>query len=76
MHCVGKCYLAKQLKEQQKQDQQTPVTKKATIEVQLFSLSKQEQLAFCAKQNRVEHLPSYLLRLASFPHSVFRPPIV
>ncbi len=75
-HCKGKCYLAKQLKEQQKQDHETPVTKKAKSEVQLFNLLEQVQVIVSPQQNKVEHLPSYLLHLTSFPRSVFRPPIV
>lgn len=76
MHCNGKCYLTKQLKEQQKQDQQTPVTKKAKIEIQLFNLLERVHVDVYMQENKVEHSPSYLLQLSSFPHSVFHPPTV
>ena len=76
MHCNGKCYLAKQLKEQEKQDQQAPVAKKFKIEVQLFNLSEPLQINICKQGGKVEYLPAYPLPLSSFPHSVFHPPAI
>ena len=38
MHCNGKCYLAKQLKEQEQQEQQAPIQKREKFEVQPFYL--------------------------------------
>ena len=76
MHCNGKCYLAKQLKEQEKQDQQAPVAKKFKIEVQLFNLSEPLQINICKQGGKAEYLPLHPLPLSSFPHSVFHPPII
>ena len=75
MDCKGKCYLAKQLKEQEKQDQQAPVAKKFKIEV-LFNLSEPLQINICKQGGKVEYLPAYSLPLSSFPHSVFHPPAI
>lgn len=38
MHCNGKCYLAKQLKQQEKQEQQSPNPMKEKFDVQPFFL--------------------------------------
>lgn len=76
MHCNGKCYLAKQLKEEQKKEQQAPVTKKAKIEVQLFNLSKAMQLSTFASDNSIEYMPTYVAVLSSFHPAIFHPPAV
>jgi len=76
MHCNGKCYLTRQLKAQEKQDQQAPAAKKSKIEVQLFNLSEPFQINICKQREKPEYLPLYLLPLPSFPHSVFHPPAV
>lgn len=76
MHCNGKCYLAKQLKEEQKQEQQAPVTKKYKIDVQLFNLSEPLQLSNCTRDNPIQHIAAYVLELSSFHPSIFHPPTV
>ena len=73
MHCNGKCYLAKQLKEQQKQEQ-APVSKKDNQEVQLFLSipeSNNDQTAFNSKKRYHTY---HDIRVFSFPRSVFHPP--
>lgn len=40
MHCAGKCYLARQLKEQQKDEQQIPNAKKQKFDAPPFFLPK------------------------------------
>lgn len=76
MHCNGKCYLAKKLKEQEKQDEQAPVTKKSKIEVHVFSPSEPLHINICYQSNKPEYLPAILLPLSSLPRSVFHPPAV
>src|ERR1044072_4935300 len=44
MHCNGKCYLAKQMQQQEKQDQQSNTSKREKFEVQFFSLPQEVSL--------------------------------
>jgi hypothetical protein len=74
MHCNGKCYLNKKLKQQQKQDQQAPVSKTEKFDVapffvpKLFSLS--ETISFIK--------PVFFTKDESLcyssPNSIFHPP--
>jgi len=76
MHCNGKCYLARQLKEQEKQDQQAPNPKKEKFEIQPFFLPEQfifEKIQFSTKVKY--HYTEELIRLA-FLRSVFHPPAI
>jgi hypothetical protein len=75
-HCNGKCYLARQLKEQQKQDQQAAVAKKAKMEVQWCSLSASIHLNTLPEEKVNVYPLANLFQLFTFPHSVFRPPTV
>ncbi|HEX8356616.1 MAG TPA: hypothetical protein VF610_04360 [Segetibacter sp.] len=76
MNCNGKCYMAKQLKEEHKQDQQTPSAKKSKIEVQLFSLAESPQLNNCIKSNYIKHISNYRITLSTFHPAIFHPPAV
>lgn len=73
MHCKGKCYLAKQLKEQQKEEQ-SPVAKKDKSEAQWY-LSVQ---TYCFTPDKYYFKRKYQklndIRLEIFPRSVFHPP--
>ena len=40
MHCNGKCYLSKKIKEQEKQDQQSPVTRNEKFDMVPFFVPK------------------------------------
>ena len=40
MHCKGKCYLSKKLKQQEKQDQQAPVSKNEKFDILPFFVPK------------------------------------
>lgn len=74
MHCNGKCYLSKKLKQQEKQDPQAPVPKYERFDVVLYfapsynapqnSLSKVKNKFFIKDENLV----------SSFPSSIFHPP--
>lgn len=73
MHCNGKCYLAKQLKEQQKQEQ-APTAKKDKTEVILF-ISQEEGSPCAAGYSSIKkYFTPNDVRLVSFPRSVFHPP--
>lgn len=74
MHCNGKCYLARQLKEEQKQE--VPLTKKSKIDVQLFNLSEPVRLSNCTKDISIKHVPAYFVKLSSFHPAIFHPPTV
>lgn len=74
MHCEGKCYLNKKLKQQDKQDKQAPVTKNEQLTIQpffvpeLFSLSDARSLikpTFFIKDEGLAY---------SSPNSIFHPP--
>jgi hypothetical protein len=76
MHCNGKCYLAKQLKEQEKQDQKGPVSKKYTVEVNWFYVSEPIQIGFFHQDRTEEYQGVDLWLPSSYSHSLFRPPII
>ncbi len=74
MHCNGKCYLNKKLKQQQKQDQQAPVSNTEKFDVapffvpKLFSFTETFSFIkhlFFIKDERLEY---------SSPNSIFHPP--
>lgn len=73
MHCNGKCYLAKQLKNQQKQEQ-APVTKKDNLEVQLFLTAFEDNYPGIESYYKKSHYTFYDVKLTSFPRSIFHPP--
>ncbi|HSU51779.1 MAG TPA: hypothetical protein VLJ41_14340 [Segetibacter sp.] len=75
MHCNGKCYLAKQLKEEQKQ-QQAPVAKKSTLDVPYYNIEQAVQLEVYSLENERRYLPARTEQLSSFAHSIFHPPTV
>jgi hypothetical protein len=75
MNCNGKCYLEKKIKEQEKQDQQTPVTKNIKFDIQPFFVPKPfsfQAESFLVKMN---FFIKDDLTIISFPHIILRPPI-
>ena len=73
MHCNGKCYLEKKLKDQEKQNQ-TPVSKTEKFDVQPFFIPQVTSL-----KNTVTILkPHYFIRnekpISTFRTSIFHPP--
>jgi hypothetical protein len=73
MHCNGKCYLSKKLKDQEKQDQ-SPVSKTERFDVQPFFIPK----LFSVKTAVVISKPRYFIRnenvVSSFSRFIFHPP--
>lgn len=74
MHCNGKCYLSKKLKEDEKQDQQAPVSKNERFEIVPFFVPKPFTLEITASFVK----PLFIIKndgsLSAFPHSIFHPP--
>lgn len=76
MHCNGKCYLARQLKEQEKHDQQVPNPKREKFEVLPFFLPKQFALAGIYLSDKVEFACTQEMISSALIRSVFHPPTV
>jgi hypothetical protein len=73
-HCNGKCYLAKQLKQQEEQDQQAPAPKWEKFDVQPFFLPgspdlSNDQLLVTTKYRTENEMLTF-----SFHRSIFHPP--
>lgn len=75
MHCNGKCYLAKKLKEQEKQEQ-APVSRKNNSEVILFFAVQEPVGDTYLINSKISYQAFYDAKPASFPRSVFHPPTV
>ena len=74
MHCKGKCFLMKQLQEQQRKEQ-APQSKKAKIENVVFLVTVQSFI-FWNQSNEI-HFDFYtLLKPYSFKSSIFHPPCI
>ena len=73
MHCNGKCYLTKKLKDQEKQNQ-SPVSKIEKFDVQPFFIPQVISL----KNTVTIFKPQYFIRnekpVSSLPTSIFHPP--
>lgn len=73
-HCNGKCYLAKQLKQHEKQDQQAPAPKWEKFDMQPFFLPEfpdlsNDQLLVTTKYRAENEMLTF-----SFHRSIFHPP--
>lgn len=73
MHCNGSCCLKKELKKQEKNEQQLPATLKAA-DVFYFNEAK-ISVASPAEKIITHHSPYLLKAFISFPGKVFRPPL-
>jgi hypothetical protein len=73
MHCNGKCYLSKKLKDQEKQDQ-SPLSKNERFDAQPFFIPQ----FFILKTAVVICKPRYFIKnentVSSFPQFIFHPP--
>lgn len=73
MHCNGKCYLSKKLKQQEKQDQ-SPASRTEKFEAQPFFVPK----VFLIKNTFTVLQPRYFIKdeniVSSSPRSIFHPP--
>ena len=74
MHCQGKCYLNKKLNQQQKQDQQAPVSKNEKFDVAPFFVPKLFSLTGILSSIK----PAFFITdeglVYSSPNSIFHPP--
>lgn len=73
MHCNGKCYLAKKLKDQEKQNQ-SPVSKTEKFDLQPFFIPE----SFSLKNAVTVFKPQYFTKneksVSTFRASIFHPP--
>lgn len=76
MHCNGKCYLTKKIKEQEKQDRQTPVSKSEKFDVIPFFVPAPIELANTSSEIKPEFFIKNEGPISSVPHSIFHPPSV
>jgi hypothetical protein len=75
MHCNGKCYLNKQLKKEQKNENNLPAILKTTSEV--FIYHQTDDLIVVHSYFIVEHFDNYFIK--PYHHitvEVFRPPMI
>ena len=75
MHCNGKCYLSKKLKEQEKQDQQVPVSKNEQFSIQPFFVPAPFLLANTSTAIKIKYFIKNDHAIASASHAIFHPPI-
>jgi hypothetical protein len=74
MHCNGKCYLVKKMKEAEKK--QSPAAQKPTTEIQLFLSNGSIEIAAESGDYRSPQFGRYkLIPTFSPPPAVFRPPV-
>ena len=74
MHCNGKCYLAKQLKEKEQQNKQAPDGKKGSLEINIYMAFALPVSTFFVQKLKTEYNTVEDLKVFSFPHYVFHPP--
>jgi hypothetical protein len=75
MNCNGKCYLEKKIKEQEKQDQQTPATQNIKFDIQPFFVPKPFRFEAKSSLIKIDFFIKNDLTIISFPHIILRPPI-
>ena len=74
MGCNGKCYLSKKLKEQEKQDQQAPVSKTEKFDIAPFFVPKTFLLENPVSNLKMEFFIKDDNIVSTFHSSIFHPP--
>lgn len=74
MHCNGKCYLVKKLREQDKQDQQSPTPKNERFDIVPFFVPKLFLLENGVPDIKGEFFIKDESMVTSFSHAIFHPP--
>lgn len=74
LHCNGKCYVARQLKEQEKQDQQAPVAGKEKFEIQLYFLPHQYSFTGVLFSVKTHYYYTEEFTGSTFIRAIFHPP--
>ena len=74
MHCNGKCYLTKKLKQQEKQDQQAPAAKNLKFDIQPFFIPDPLVFSQINATVKTNYFIKNVFTIASFPHVIFHPP--
>ncbi|MEO9020877.1 MAG: hypothetical protein ABI237_14600 [Ginsengibacter sp.] len=76
MHCDGKCYLSQKIKEQQKQDQQSPVPKSERFDIAPFFIPKPFVLKNTIAILKVKYFIKDESIISHFHSTIFHPPTV
>jgi hypothetical protein len=76
MHCNGKCYLAKKLKEQERQEQQSPNPKLEKLDIQLYFVAQAYNHTPGLQLSKIEYVVQQEKTLSAFPRFVFHPPSI
>ncbi|HEY5370402.1 MAG TPA: hypothetical protein VIJ75_15570 [Hanamia sp.] len=76
MHCNGKCYLAKKIKQQEKQDQQVPVSRNERFDVILYFAPSYTALQNDQPATKNKFFIKDENLVSSFSSSIFHPPSV
>ena len=76
MHCDGKCYLSKKIKDQEKQDQQAPVPKNERFDMVPFFVPKPFALKNTVTISKFRYFIRNENTTISFHSSIFHPPSV
>jgi hypothetical protein len=76
MQCDGKCYLSKQIQQQEKQDQQTNNSKREKFELQFFFLPANITMASYSTVTNKLYKELNSIALPDYPHAVFHPPSI
>lgn len=74
MHCMGKCFLDKQLKKQEKQEQRSPFGMKDKLDIQLFVPAAPIAIQKNQKTIKTEFYIPDTLSLSTYSSSIFHPP--
>lgn len=76
MHCNGKCYLTKQLKEQQQQKQQAPDAKAPTFDIIPFFVPKLFGIEQTVIFSKIQYFIQDECLIYGFHRAIFHPPLV
>ena len=74
MHCDGKCYLSKKIKEQEKQDQQAPASRNERFDIAPFFVPKPFILKTPVTVSKSQYFIKNENGTLSFHSSIFHPP--
>ena len=74
MQCNGKCYLAKKLKQQEKQDQQAPVSKNEKFDIAPFFVPEPVSIIKSFSIIKAIFFTKDAVLVYSAPRSIFHPP--
>jgi len=74
MHCNGKCYLAKRIREQENPDRQSPTSKNDRFDVAPFFVPKPFKIEYTFSDRKSLFIIMNDGSLSTFHRSIFHPP--